>query len=242
LLDRELQLAREVQQTLFPQTLNLHSNFQLAVRYVPHHQIGGDYYDFFKIDNQNYGIVIGDVSGKGISAALLLANFQANLRLLFENKFSLSEIVKQLNKKVIQASGGNRFITIFIGIYNTETQQLKYINAGHVPPFLFTKGKFVYLREGTTGLGMVDEIPFIIEGDIRITYGDILCMFTDGLTELKLPDGNYISELQIEQFIKQNYMQPVQILEKNLYRFIKRSTLNQPLSDDLTFVICKFTP
>ncbi len=196
-MKKELELASKMQSMLIPNLYALPNNKHVYVDayYFPHFEVGGDYYDFFKLNDKEYGFCIADVSGKGISAALLMSNFQANLRALFTIENSLTVLVKKLNERVISTAHVDKFITLFIGKYNHETRELSYINAGHNPPILYDKHKkeMSFLEKGCIGLGMVDEIPVIAETIIKLDKNNdlpgegeykLLC-YTDGLVELR---------------------------------------------------------
>ena len=136
-ISKELELASEMQKLLFPQELPSNKKMDLSGKYIPRHAIGGDYYDFIPLGDEEYIICIGDVSGKGITAAMLMANFQATIRTLFKyQRFEMSFLMEELNKIVMKSAKGEKFITFFIAHYNAYTRQLTYVNAGHNQPFV----------------------------------------------------------------------------------------------------------
>jgi sigma-B regulation protein RsbU (phosphoserine phosphatase) len=186
-LRKELEVASKMQSMLIPSTDSLPKNpyLNVATYYKPHSQVGGDYYDFMALNDQEYGFCIADVSGKGVSAAILMSNFQANLRALFKSKLSLINMVKELNELVNASAHGEKFITFFIAKYNIKNKSIQYINAGHNPPLLLHKEKqsMVYLTNGCVGLGMFEEIPTIRVGTVHVNSGDKLVCYTDGLIE-----------------------------------------------------------
>lgn len=186
-LRKELEVASKMQSMLIPSTDSLPQNpyLNVATYYKPHSQVGGDYYDFMALNDQEYGFCIADVSGKGVSAAILMSNFQANLRALFKSKLSLINMVKELNELVNASAHGEKFITFFIAKYNIKNKSIQYINAGHNPPLLLHKEKqsIVYLTNGCVGLGMFEEIPTIRVGTVHVNSGDKLVCYTDGLIE-----------------------------------------------------------
>jgi sigma-B regulation protein RsbU (phosphoserine phosphatase) len=188
-LKKELELASRMQTMLIPNPRTLPNNDRIHVSayYLPHFEVGGDYYDFIRLSNESYGFCIADVSGKGISAALLMSNFQANVRALFSANLSLEQTVHKLNDRVMENANGEKFITLFIGTYNTETRELSYINAGHNPPVLFHKesNQIESLTSGCMGVGMFDEIPKITIGTTRVSRGSKLVCYTDGIAELE---------------------------------------------------------
>ena len=202
---REMELASKMQSMLIPSPDNLTHDEELYVSafYHPHFDIGGDYYDFIQLDKKNVGFCIADVSGKGISAALLMSNFQANLRALFTPTALLNRLINKLNNKVMKSANGEKFITLFIGKYNIETREFYYINAGHNPPLIYdgqTK-KIDYLTKGCVGVGMFEEIPDIMEGKITLGHNSKFICFTDGIVEMEDENQNEFGTKFIETSI-----------------------------------------
>ena len=132
---------------------------------------------------------MADVSGKGVAAALLMSNFQAMVRSLFTAHCDLRKLVAEFNRRVCQNTKGEKFITLFIGRYDCLTGHLSYVNAGHLPPLLNSRGHVRELVSGSIGLGMLDELPGVDKGDVRLHRGDLLVMFTDGLIETEEQSG-----------------------------------------------------
>ena len=186
-MKKELELATHMQTMLIPSASTLPQNkqFRLNAFYLPHLSIGGDYYDTILFSENEIGFCIADVSGKGISAALLMANFQANFRALFTSEIELSTLVKTLNERVLSSANGEKFITFFVGRYNATTRNLNYINAGHEFPLLYNSAanKLQELTIGCPGIGMLDELTIEKEGIINVPPASILLCFTDGLVE-----------------------------------------------------------
>ncbi|NVO08662.1 MAG: SpoIIE family protein phosphatase [Bacteroidales bacterium] len=196
---KELELASKMQNMLIPSPENLPKNEKLKITtyYNPHYEVGGDYYDVIELSPGEIGFCIADVSGKGISAALLMSNFQANLRALFTHEIRLTKLAEKLNERVMATAKGEKFITIFIGRFNVQKRHLEYINAGHNPPLLYNKisKQINQLTSGCVGLGMLDEIPVMNVGSILIGQPSKLICFTDGLVE-------FLSENKIENGTK----------------------------------------
>ncbi len=188
-IKKELELASRMQTMLIPNPALLPNNdiIHASAYYLPHFEVGGDYYDFINLNDEEFGFCMADVSGKGISAALLMSNFQANIRALFSANIALETTVNKLNDRVMENANGEKFITLFIGRYNTQTRELEFINAGHNPSLLYTKqnNEIQFLTEGCTGVGMLDEIPKITVGKRIIHPGDKLICYTDGIVELE---------------------------------------------------------
>jgi phosphoserine phosphatase RsbU/P len=187
-IKKELELASRLQEMLIPGPARLPSGgaFSVSAFYHPHMDIGGDYYDFIELSRNQYGFCICDVSGKGISAALIMANFQANMRALFNCDTLLEDLVVRLNERVNESTRGERFLTLFIGKYNVRTRELIYVNAGHNPPLLYNKvtGSLTTLESHCVGIGMLDEMPPIKARKMILEKNLKLLCYTDGLVEI----------------------------------------------------------
>ena len=153
---KEMELAGKMQTTLIPEHLPADERMEMAAIYMPHFDVGGDYYDAFELNEDELFFCMGDISGKGMAAALLMASFQAGLRSLVKQQGSLKDMVQELNTKVNEITRGEKFITLFMAKYNFITHTLQYINAGHPPPVVYTGGNIHLLGEGCTILGMFD--------------------------------------------------------------------------------------
>ncbi len=201
-LKREMELASKVQNMLIPDSRTFPKNPNIAVEayYLPHYQVGGDYYDFEALSPNEFFFCIADVSGKGISAAMLMSNFQATLQAYLTEGMHLEALIRQLNRIVIRNAQGDRFITFFAGIYNYLSREFRYINAGHNPPYLYDThtSEFETLKTGCVGVGMLDEIPSIQTGRKYLANRSKLIMFTDGIAELQTQNGDEIALEQIQ--------------------------------------------
>jgi len=198
---REMELAVEVQNMLIPLKAYKDPSVEVSARYIPHQNIGGDYFDFIRLNEHEFLWCIADVSGKGISAALLMANFQASLHAWSAVEDDLANIVERLNKIVITNTKGERFITLFLAKYNEKTRKLCYINAGHNATVLFSQNEAITLKLGTTMIGVFDELPFLNQGEVDIEPGSLIVNYTDGLMDHEHNNKNWSEESLIE-FIK----------------------------------------
>ena len=205
-IKKELELASKMQNMLIPHTEILPKNDKISMFafYHPHLEVGGDYYDYIELSKDEIGFCISDVSGKGMSAALLMSNFQANLRALFTYEISLLALVEKLNERVLHAANGEKFITLFVAKYNMKTRELEYINAGHNHPILYHKNnhKLEFLGKGCVGIGMLDEIPLIRKGLVNIDGPTKILCYTDGLVELMDGRGVSTDTSEIETCLK----------------------------------------
>ena len=231
-LKKELELAAKMQNMLIPDNSRMPKNPKFIVNgfYYPHYEVGGDYYDCIRLSETKTGFCIADVSGKGISAAILMSNFQASLRALFTSYIKLETLVNKLNSIVVVNAEGEKFITFFVARYDHKTGVLEYINAAHNPPVIYNTvtGEIQHLQVSCVGIGMLDEIPRVEKSEIIIRdYSKIVC-YTDGLSELKDADGKEIGTGVIIRHISNNY--PV---EKNIREMIKE--LGLPHDNPSTF-------
>jgi len=233
---KELDLAQKMQSLLFPQKLPNNEFIEVKAFYQPHHEIGGDYYDVIKIDEDRTAFCIADVSGKGISAALLMSNFQANLRALLPLAKNLKEVVIQCNQKIIEAAHFEKFITLFIAIYNKKEKSLEYLNAGHQAAILFSEDKNKQLTKGCTVLGMFDQLPCIDMGIIPINKGDQLYCYTDGLSELSDDRGNQIETEGLINLLKE---QDISSSVHKIKTLVKRRSESDTF-DDISFLAVDF--
>ena len=181
-LKRELELAGEMQAMLVPSDWSGLA-LDIAGHYQPHTQVGGDYYDAFQTDSGETVICMADVSGKGMSAALLMSNFQAQVRALFQvGNRSLAATLAMLNQRVMAIAQGEKYITFFVAI--TGQGGLTYVNCGHNPPvFIHASGASELLDRGCVGLGMFRDLPSMDIGTVKRVAGGLLCCYTDGLVE-----------------------------------------------------------
>ena len=182
---REMELAAEVQNMLVPLRMHKDESVEIDAKYLPHQNIGGDYYDFIRLNDHEFLWCVADVSGKGVSAALLMANFQASLHAWAAVEEDLANIVDRLNQKVVSNTQGERFITLFIAKYNEQTRKLTYINAGHNATILYSDGEAIPLKLGTTMIGAFEQLPFLNEAEIDIEPGSLLVNYTDGLLDIE---------------------------------------------------------
>ncbi len=237
---KEIELAGQVQSMLFPRDLPHNMRIDIDAIYLPHHSIGGDYYDYFELNENEFLFCIADVTGKGISAALLMANFQANLRVFSKHCSSLVNLVTELNEVLFSSTKGEKFITLFVGLLNTETRVLKYINAGHHPPFVIIDGKVEILESGTTVIGVFEELPFINPGEIILDSGSLVFCYTDGLVEFE--EENYMMDIDgLRTFVEQNQKLRVAELNKKLIRHVRNKTKRVQFDDDITILSFKYS-
>lgn len=237
-LKKELELAARMQKLLIPDNKQMPKDEKFIINgfYYPHYEVGGDYYDCLRLSETKIGFCIADVSGKGISAAILMSNFQASLRALFTPDIELEKLINKLNTIVMANASGEKFITFFVARYDLKTRILEYINAAHNPPVLFDSatGKVRHLYGSCVGLGMIDEIPSVEKTEILIhNYSKIVC-YTDGLSELRGDDGKETGTKEIIRSISNS--DPVEKNIRDLITFLGIPNTNPYLFDDVSIL------
>jgi len=239
---KEIEIAQEVQAMLFPRQLPNDAHLAIERSYVPHTEIGGDYYDVVEIDANRLLLCVADVSGKGVPASLLMSNFQAGLRTLLRQGVELATIVPELNHLLFRNSGGEKFITAFLGIYDRRTRHLQYVNAGHNDPLLLAdSGRVQTLKTGTVMLGIMEALPVLQVGEVAIPPRSLLLLYTDGLTEVFDADGNEFGEEGVLAVLHRSRYLPLPKLHQELLRSINAfSVHNAQFADDVTILSCRF--
>ncbi|MBX7226151.1 MAG: serine/threonine-protein phosphatase [Chitinophagales bacterium] len=239
--DKELELASKVQNMLIPNKLPKNNLYEFAGFYLPFKGIGGDYYDVIHINKNEFLFCIADISGKGVAAALVMANLQASLNSMVSLNLTTKDLVARLNQKIYSITKGENFITFFIGKYNLLKKELYYINAGHNPPLLIQPdGTQQMLTEGCTILGVFEDLPSVSEGYIKIQNNTTILAFTDGLTELENPSGEQYGMENLATFCEKNYKLGPDIFIKILYDHISKFKGNMLFNDDISVLACKF--
>ncbi len=240
-IKKELEVASEMQKLLFPSDLPSNRRMDISAKYTPRHEVGGDYYDFIPLGDEEYIICIADVSGKGIGAAMLMANFQATIRTLFNyQRFDMEFLLEELNKKVMRSAKGEKFITFFIAHYNANSRELTYVNAGHNHPFITNGRKVEMLSSGCIGLGMMDELPFIEVGKKQLKPNTTIVLYTDGVVELENQKEEFFGADRLVKLVHNYY--PLKMEDMNNLIFSKldewKGGLN--LVDDTAIFSCRF--
>lgn len=234
-LQRDMELAVEVQGMLIPRRLPKAGAIEVGATYLPNENIGGDYFDFIKLGAHEYLWCIADASGKGVSAALLMANLQASLRAWASVERSLVKLTERLNEIVHTNTNGERFITLFLGIYNEQSRELQYVNAGHNPSVLIMDGKIKFLKEGTTIIGAFDTLPTIHLGREILTSGSVIFNYTDGLVESPNEEV-YVSDDELVSHLLESSHLEVDKLNENILRSIQSLNNAKMNSDDITLL------
>ena len=237
----ELEVARQMQNMLFPDSLPDNDDVEFHANYLPHAEVGGDYYDYIQLNPDEFVFCMADVSGKGVPAALLMSNFQANLHAHLSASSSLTELINMLNEKVYKSAKGEKFITFFIARFNIKTKELHYVNAGHNPPFLIHDKVVYMLNEGTTGLGMFEQLPFVNPGKVYVPDNAMLICYTDGVTDTENDEENEFGVERLREFLVANlHTSRIEALHKLLINTLISFKQARNFTDDITLLSCRF--
>jgi phosphoserine phosphatase RsbU/P len=237
-LNREMEIASNVQRMLFPAVLPQTEKLKAKVTYIPHSTVGGDYYDLIQKSEEEVFFCIADVSGKGMPAALLMSNFQAALRTLLRSSSDLKMIVEQLNYTIFDNTKGERFITFFLGYYNYKKRELTYVNAGHNPPVLCWEGekRTEPLGAGTTVLGAFEELPFLEVGERAHLKGFTIHLYTDGLTESFDKDEKEYGDERFNQYVKNHLCMDPNLFHQLFFEELSLFSTGGQQRDDITLL------
>lgn len=239
-LKKELEIARQVQNLLFPKSLPDSGDVIIKADYFPHRSVGGDYYDYIPIDDNSFFLCIADVSGKGVPAAMIMSNFQASLRTLARQTRDLDEIVQELNYIVRLNANGERFITVFLAVFDLKKKTITYVNAGHNPPYLMNvNGEMETLLTGTTVLGAFEALPFLETGSVTMPENLTLFAFTDGVTETTNALKEEYGEEQLQDILLKYKKENPEVLHKKVMQSLDKFRGEEPYADDITLLTCK---
>lgn len=235
----EMRLAGEIQRNLLPKMAPEISGYQIAGRSIPAKDVGGDYYDFIPIEDDRLAFCLGDVSGKGMPAAMLMANVQATLRGLTAPSITSKICIERSNTLLHKSTDPQKFVTLFYGILNTQTNELCYCNAGHDNPFLLSSdGKVKRLQTGGIVLGFVPQFTFA-EEKIPFQKGDLLVLYSDGITEAMNDKEEEFGEERLKELMIANRHESAEQIIGKILETIEAHVGSVPQMDDMTMVVLK---
>jgi len=242
-LELELELAQAVQKSLLPQQVPDTPLLEIAAFSRPAQIVGGDYFDFFHFQDGNNGLAIADVAGHGISASLHMAGLQALLHSLIPTSDSPAGVVGHVHRLFIHNIRFSTFVTLFLGSFDSATHTLTFCNAGHNPPLVFHNGssqgeRARWLWPTGAAIGIVEE-PAFGEEKIRLEPGDVLLLYTDGVTEAMNEKGEEFGQDGLAEVVRQEVSSPAKVLIQRIRQELAEFTGRQSLTDDVTIVACK---
>ncbi|HSR67873.1 MAG TPA: SpoIIE family protein phosphatase [Acidobacteriota bacterium] len=245
--EQELSYAAAVQRRLLPQKFPHLETLESAAVCFPASGVGGDYYDFIGLDNERLGIALGDVSGKGVSAALLMASLQGCLQSYApQHVDSLDAMMADVNRLITTSTDSSRFVTFFYGLYDDYRRQLTYVNAGHLPPMVLRRGYNPELEEkglerlqaGGTVLGVFANAAYQ-KGVCQLFPGDMVVFFTDGITEAMNSSEDEFGEERLRQVLRRNFDKPLQEVIDSVIEAVHEFSGTEHQRDDLTLILTR---
>jgi serine phosphatase RsbU (regulator of sigma subunit) len=237
-MERELEIAREVQRELLPRSFPEVEGLELAGACHPAVGVGGDYYDFLVFGERQIGLVIADVSGKGIPAALLMAGLQGSVRSMAVPTAQPSEVNRRLNEMLYRSSSASRYATLFYGLYDARRRVLTYSNAGHYPPLHFGEGGPVRLEADGIPIGLLPEYSYG-QGRRVLKSGDLLVLFTDGIIESPNLEDEEFGESRLIDLLSSNRHRDLNDIVLLVLQDLARWTGGAPPFDDATIVLAR---
>ena len=239
-IQKELELAQGMQKMLFPTSLPNIEEVEMNALYLPHQQVGGDYYDVIWINEVEFVFCLADVSGKGVAAALLMSNLQAALRVLLKYTQNLTEIVIDINQLICDNAKTEKFISLFIAKYNIGTRKLSYINAGHNAPILINNNQSIFLDKGCTLLGISNPLPALENDTLLVSPQSLLFAYTDGLTDTVNSHDDTLSVDEIKTILINNKNSTSEFINKAMMYYLEEFKAEMPFVDDIAMLTCKF--
>jgi sigma-B regulation protein RsbU (phosphoserine phosphatase) len=238
-MEKDLELARTIQKNLLPKKFPKLKNFEISAFNESARQVGGDYFDIVKLSDQKTLVAIADVSGKGVQAALMMANLQAFLKSISKQSIPLSEATNLINDLVSENTMMGNFITFFWAELNDNSKELTFVNAGHNPPLLVRNGEIIKFQKGGMILGVMETTVPYEATNIKVESNDAIILFTDGVTEAMNSKNEEYTDLRLEELVKINFNKSSKELLDTIKRDVLNFTQNAEQSDDLTALIIK---
>lgn len=238
-IEDDLQIAKRIQLSLLPKDTPRVAGLDIAGLSLPAREVGGDYYDFIEIDGEHLGLAVGDVSGKGIPAALLMANLQASLRGQVSANRSVKETIRMVNRMLCRSIEQGQFVTLFYGVLQASTKTFVYTNAGqNYPVILRRDGSVRRLEKGGLVLGVLDDASYE-EEEVQLQVGDLMLLYTDGITEATNDKKEMYGERKVLDLLKGNRDLSSPGLSEKIVDSVLKFQGNSEQSDDLTLIVVK---
>ena len=242
-IQQDLQTAREIQQAILPKTFPPfpdRKEFSIFASMIAAKEVGGDFFDFFMIDNERLGFVIGDVSGKGVTAAIFMAVSRTLIRATGIKGISSEECMSYVNRLLCNESVSCMFVTVFYGILNTTSGEVEYVNAGHNPPYILSKKEISKVEmTGDPILGCLEEFNYHSK-KVQLNPGDLLFLFTDGVTEAFNIHEELYGETRLEGFLQAHLAHPLEEVVKESNQEVFDFSTGVPQSDDITLLAIRY--
>lgn len=241
-LEKELAIARDIQQSFLPARPPDLPGFDLAGASITHDEVGGDYYDFIPVSDSRLGLVIADVAGKGIPAALLMAGFRMGLLAEIRNEFAIRAVVRKANALMHESTERDKFVTMFYGVLDWKNRVMIYSNAGHNPPLLLrAAGTTEALYEGGVALGVLPHAVYE-ERPVAMQPGDVLVLYTDGVSEAENAANEQFGTERLEQVVREHRDEPAAAIVREVVAAVEAWTGERGPTDDLTLLVARVLP
>jgi sigma-B regulation protein RsbU (phosphoserine phosphatase) len=242
-IQQDLQAAREIQQAILPKKFPPfpeHDEFSIYASMIAAKEVGGDFFDFFMIDHERLGFVIGDVSGKGVTAAIFMAVSRTLIRATGLKGISTVECMNYVNRLLCNESVSCMFVTVFYGILNTSNGEVEYVNAGHNPPYILSDNKIRNVEmTGGTILGCLEDFSYQSK-KVTLMPGDLLFLYTDGVTEAFGINGDMYEEERLESYLLNQHSTTIEEVVTESFREVTEFSAGVPQSDDITVLAIKY--
>lgn len=238
-MEEELEIARDIQKNLLPQTIPSFCNFEIAADNTSSKQVGGDYYDVIQLDDNRFCFAIADVSGKGVPASLLMANIQAFLKVITRQDLKIDEATGLMNDLITENTTDGKFITFFWGICNNKDKTVEFVNAGHNPPLLIRDGKIEKLEAGGIILGVIKTLMPYTSQKIQLQKDDVILLFTDGVSEAMNKEGEEFSDEKLESLSLSLAHKPAEEILAEIKKEVQVFSSGTVQSDDITLLVIK---
>jgi len=238
-LEQQLAIARQIQLTFLPKKNPVIDGYELSGINIPSEEVGGDYFDFLKIIDNQTGIAIADVSGKGIPASLIMASFRASLIAEIRNNYAIRVICKKVNSLLYESVEHGNYVTAFYGVLDSKNDIFTFSNCGHNQPILLRKnGEVEFLKEGGMALGIIQENEYE-ERPIYLQSGDLVFFYTDGVTEVDNNKGEDFSVERLVETLKEFRSLPAEEIQAKIYKRVREFAADSFVFDDLTMIVLK---
>jgi sigma-B regulation protein RsbU (phosphoserine phosphatase) len=238
-MEEQLNVARDIQRHLWPRLLPNLPGYSIIGQSKPALEVGGDYYDFIPLDDGKFAFVIGDVSGKGVGAGLIMATLRATLRTQFAQHTDIDRAIQLVNKAVTNDTRPTEFVTMFLAILDPLTHVLTYVNAGHNPPYIVDEdGTITELNAGGPVVGILHPMHFESR-TVEMKPGSVLLLYTDGVTEAENEIGEMFEEPKLQAYLRENITQTIDGIHKSLMNAIEEFQGDAPQADDITIIFLK---
>lgn len=239
-VEKELEIARGIQQSFLPESAPFIQGVELAALNLPAKEVGGDFYDFIPVGSSKWGLVIADVSGKGVPAALFMALSRTLVRVNVSDAVSASQAIGRANESIAQNDRSNMFVTLFYGVLDPVKMTLTYVSAGHNPPFIIRKGAtdVIMLKAEGIALGIVPDIE-LEEKEIALDSGDVVVLYTDGVTEAINNKEEEFGQDRLKAIAEQARNLSASEITQRIKDSVLEFSRGQPQFDDVTLMVLK---